>query len=521
MSLTGPEVRAATVAAKTSATTTARAVTSTLGRAAPPSIRENGNGGRPQVSPRSRTISDSNLTLLEMSCDFVCACLALPLSLLLLSKFSPAPVNSSSLLLSNLRLDSLFPVSVVLALTLGGIYRAANRRLQRSAFLLRELSFGVGCGCVIALAVGSFLHSNVGTPEPYATQLVAAVIVAICVITVGRVVLRFLLRAIATTRVLVVGSGKAAERIVLSVNQDPAMTLVGRVVDADKVDAGAIGRVTDLVELCGQLRVDRLLVAASAQFSRESADVYRRLQQSVHIAMVPHYYELVSWRSRLMDLFGTPLLEVAQPHLSAVDRAMKRAFDLCMSSAVLLALSPLLLVVALAVKMTSPGPVFFRQERLGRSASPFMMTKFRTMTVMNEAPPAGEAMLGTDDPDLPLHELHKKGDETTRITRFGAFMRRTGIDELPQFFDVFKGEMSIVGPRPFIPSESHLDGWEARRFEVRPGITGLWQVSGRNDLTRSDLVQLDYLYVASWSLSWDLKIMFETPITMIRGTGAY
>jgi len=149
------------------------------------------------------------------------------------------------------------------------------------------------------------------------------------------------------------------------------------------------------------------------------------------------------------------------------------------------------------------------------------MTKFRTMTVMNEAPPAGEAMLGTDDPDLPLHELHKKGDETTRITRFGAFMRRTGIDELPQFFDVFKGEMSIVGPRPFIPSESHLDGWEARRFEVRPGITGLWQVSGRNDLTRSDLVQLDYLYVASWSLSWDLKIMFETPITMIRGTGAY
>ena len=127
----------------------------------------------------------------------------------------------------------------------------------------------------------------------------------------------------------------------------------------------------------------------------------------------------------------------------------------------------------------------------------------------------------SDDPDLPLHELRKKKDETGRVTHFGAFLRRTGIDEIPQFINVFKGDMSIVGPRPFVPDESNVEGWATRRFEVRPGITGLWQVSGRNDLTRKDLVQLDYLYVASWSLWWDLKIMFETPMTMVRGTGAY
>jgi lipopolysaccharide/colanic/teichoic acid biosynthesis glycosyltransferase len=141
--------------------------------------------------------------------------------------------------------------------------------------------------------------------------------------------------------------------------------------------------------------------------------------------------------------------------------------------------------------------------------------------VDSQASPPGEVAPGSDDSNLPLHELRKKSDETERITRFGAFLRRSGIDEIPQFINAFVGDMSIVGPRPFVPSESHVEGWAARRFDVRPGITGLWQVSGRNDLTHSDLVQLDYLYVASWSLWSDLKIIFETPMTMVRGTGAY
>jgi lipopolysaccharide/colanic/teichoic acid biosynthesis glycosyltransferase len=199
---------------------------------------------------------------------------------------------------------------------------------------------------------------------------------------------------------------------------------------------------------------------------------------------------------------------------------MKRAFDLCISGAVLLFASPILLVVALGVKLSSPGPVFFRQVRLGRYAQPFMVTKFRSMTTDVPAT-AGDDEEEHVDVDRPLHEVRKKKDESWRITRFGAFLRRTGIDEIPQFINVFKGDMSVVGPRPFIPRESHVEGWAVRRFEVRPGITGLWQVSGRNDLSRNDLVQLDYLYVASWSLWWDLKIMFETPATMARGIGAY
>jgi exopolysaccharide biosynthesis polyprenyl glycosylphosphotransferase len=469
-----------------------------------------------------RTITDRELMLVQISCDFVCACIALPLSLLILSALSSVPTNTSSQFLTNVKLDSLFPVAVVIALALGGVYRVTHRQLQPSAFLeFRELSFGVGCGCVLTLAAGALLHAVFGTIEPFATQLVIAVIAAIAVITVGRIVLRSSLHALTTTRVLVVGGGQTSERIMMNVRQDPGMTLVGRVVEGDLIDAGSLGRINDLPELCRTLDVHRVLVAANDRFSSESLDIYRELQDFVHVAMVPRYYELISWRSRLTDLAGMPFLEIAQPHLSPWDKFMKRAFDLCISSAVLVVTSPVLLLVALGVKLSSPGPVFFRQVRLGRYAQPFMVTKFRSMTTDQPEGAASDDDGELDDPDRPLHEVRKKKDESWRITRFGAFLRRTGLDEVPQFINVFKGDMSVVGPRPFIPSESHVEGWGVRRFEVRPGITGLWQVSGRNDLTRSDLVQLDYLYVASWSLWWDLKIMFETPKTMARGTGAY
>ncbi len=519
MSISDPRVE---TGSRTVDRATVKPVADAPNLATPPPLSVPDDSGGTHAAYPQHTISDRDLTLMQISCDFVCACIALPFSLLLLSRLSSASVNASTQLLANMKLDSLFPVAVVLALALGGTYRVAHRRLQPSAFLeLRELSFGVGCGCVLALAIGEFLHGAFGTDEPNATQLVMAVIVTIGVITAGRVVLRFFLRKLTTTRVLVVGSGTTADRVMLSVRQEPAMTLVGRAVDGDTVDAGAIGRVTDLPELCRQLGVDRLLVAAGEQFSAESLDIYRRLQDSVHIAIVPRYHALISWRSRLTDLSGTPFLEIAQPHLSAWDKFVKRAFDLCMSSVVLLVMSPLFLVVAVGVKLSSPGPVFFRQVRLGRSAEPFSVTKFRSMTMDAESAPVGEAAPQTDDPDLPLHELHKKMDETGRVTRFGAFLRRSGIDEIPQFVNVFKGDMSIVGPRPLVPDESNVEGWATRRFDVRPGITGLWQVSGRNDLTRKDLEQLDYLYVASWSPWWDLKIIFDTPMTMVRGTGAY
>jgi exopolysaccharide biosynthesis polyprenyl glycosylphosphotransferase len=503
----------------------ANAVVSDSNFAIPPWRQATSDRGSHKAGSPHRTITDRELTLVQVCCDFVCAYLALPLSLYILAHVSPASINATGQLMANLKIDSLFPVAVVVALAMGGVYRVTHRRLQPSAFLeIRDLAFGVGAGCVLTLAVCVLLHGTLGIAEPWATQLVMAVVVTIGVITVGRIVLRYFLHSLTTSRVLVVGAGTNADRIMLSVRQDPAMTLVGRAVEGDVDDGGAIGRVSDLPELCKRLDVNRILVDVSDPFSAESMDVYRQLQEFVHIAMVPRYYELISWRSRLTDLSGMPFLEIAQPHLSPWDRFMKRAFDLCVSSAVLLVTAPLLVAVAIAVKLSSPGPVFFRQVRVGRHGEPFTVTKFRSMTVGTEVDVPTESESSAEDPfdaDQPLHQLHRKQDESGRITRLGAFLRRTSIDEIPQFINVFKGDMSIVGPRPLIPSESRIEGWATRRFDVRPGITGLWQVSGRNDLTHNDLVQLDCLYVASWSLWWDLKIMFETPKTMARGTGAY
>jgi exopolysaccharide biosynthesis polyprenyl glycosylphosphotransferase len=307
----------------------------------------------------------------------------------------------------------------------------------------------------------------------------------------------------------------------MSVRQDPGMTLVGRVVEGDQAEPGTLGRVSDLPILCKKLDVHRILMAPEDQFSSSSLNTYRQLQDTVHIAIVPRYYELVSWRSHLTDLAGMPFLEIARPHLSAMDQTMKRAFDILISSVMLLVTSPFLLLVTIGVKLSSPGPVFFRQVRLGRNQLPFTVTKFRSMTIGAEDGLIADPDAHAGFEDRPLHDLHRKLDEVSRITPLGAFLRKSCLDELPQFINVLKGDMSVVGPRPLIPSESRVEEWATRRFDVRPGITGLWQVSGRNDLSHHDLVQLDYVYVASWSLWWDLKIMWETPKTMARGTGAY
>ena len=139
-----------------------------------------------------------------------------------------------------------------------------------------------------------------------------------------------------------------------------------------------------------------------------------------------------------------------------------------------------------------------------------------------DATPTDEPETGTQHTSIPLHELRNKAVEAERITRIGGVMRRTGLDEIPQFLNVLLGNMSLVGPRPFTERESEtVTGWQARRFELRPGITGLWQVSGRNDLNMDELRRLDYLYVASWSLWWDIKIVWDTPRAMVRGFGAY
>jgi lipopolysaccharide/colanic/teichoic acid biosynthesis glycosyltransferase len=171
---------------------------------------------------------------------------------------------------------------------------------------------------------------------------------------------------------------------------------------------------------------------------------------------------------------------------------------------------------AIAIRFSSPGPALFKQRRAGRHGKPFTVLKFRTMRCDAEAEIVD--LREKSEVDGPLFKIK----EDPRVTRVGRILRATSLDELPQLFNVLVGQMSLVGPRPFVMAEAQeIDGWAAKRFTVRPGMTGLWQVSGRSDLPFDDLRHLDYAYVASWSLWWDLRILVKTPPTVLARRGAY
>ena len=197
-------------------------------------------------------------------------------------------------------------------------------------------------------------------------------------------------------------------------------------------------------------------------------------------------------------------------------RRAKRAFDIVLSAIALVILLPVILFVALLIKLDSPGPVFFRQSRIGRDGETFGIVKLRTMRVNAEAELAG--LLDRNEGAGPLFKMK----DDPRVTRVGGFLRRTSIDELPQLWNVLKGDMSLVGPRPPLPSEvAEYDDPSHRRLIVKPGMTGLWQVSGRSDLTWEQGVRLDLFYVENWSVPGDIRILIQTVGVVLRPNGAY
>lgn len=465
-------------------------------------------------------------TLLKATADLTAVVASLFLGLALLSVLSTAPANGLDRFGHNLAEDWLIPLGIMVALSAAGFYRASRRSVQPNTLSeLKDLAFAVGAGGVLALALSVIVHGAARTAELHSGQVIAIVLVAIALVAVTRAITRALRHRVATSRVIIVGTGHLAERIQSYLELIKGVQVVGRVPDIPTPDPATNHKsFADLPELCARHRADHVIVAFPTSTTDESLRILRRLQDRVRVSIVPRYYEVVSWRSRIDDLFGLPLLDVAPRHLSRWDRFAKRAVDLCLSILVLIVLSPVLAALCIAIKLSSSGPILFPQIRLGRDRRPFTIYKFRTMHVqpVGEAVPAAEPPSTPGPPNRPLYEVRHKVQEQRRVTPIGAALRKTGFDELPQFVNVLRGDMSLVGPRPFVPHEAATeDAWMERRYEVRPGITGLWQVSGRNSLSTEDLQRLDYLYVASWSLGWDLKIMWETPKVMIRGIGAW
>jgi exopolysaccharide biosynthesis polyprenyl glycosylphosphotransferase len=239
-------------------------------------------------------------------------------------------------------------------------------------------------------------------------------------------------------------------------------------------------------------------------------------KDDVDLVVAPALMDVAGPRTSIRPVAGLPLLHVEHPELSGGRRVVKTAFDRVGALLALIALSPLLAFIAVAIRMGSKGPALFRQVRVGRDGRDFTVLKFRTMVVDAEQRKAALAQFNEHDGIL----FKMRNDP--RVTRMGAWLRRYSLDELPQLINVLRGDMSLVGPRPPLPDEVAKYGDDVRRrLVVRPGMTGLWQVSGRADLSWEESVRLDLRYVENWSLTLDLQILWKTWSAVARGSGAY
>jgi exopolysaccharide biosynthesis polyprenyl glycosylphosphotransferase len=288
--------------------------------------------------------------------------------------------------------------------------------------------------------------------------------------------------------------------------------------DFDRFPVPVLGGVADMRRLCDQVGADTVLVARGGyETSQELRRIAWALEgSSIDLVVVPSLTDIAGPRIHMRPVAGLPLLHVEQPQAGAAGGLPKRLFDVVFASLALLVFSPLLMVVAAIVKLQDGGPVFFRQSRVGRDGTPFGMIKFRSMVV--DAESRLEQLRALNEFDDVLFKMQND----PRITSVGRFLRRYSVDELPQLFNVIRGEMSLVGPRPPLPAEVDRYADDVhRRLLVRPGLTGLWQVSGRSGLSWDESVRLDLYYVDNWSMLSDLVIMAKTVRAVLGSAGAY
>lgn len=327
-------------------------------------------------------------------------------------------------------------------------------------------------------------------------------------------------------RVLVVGNGGSATGLARHFQRAPyaGFQVVGACVrDAEALHPGGVeipvyGDPDDVVDALLACQADVLAFDGSSALGKGQLQslAWQLEGTGIDLIVAPAVTDVAGPRVATRPVAGLPLLHVEEPTLEGPARVLKATFERTAAALALLLLSPVLVIIAVAVKATTPGPVLFRQERVGLNGRTFRLAKFRTMGERAE-----EELIHLADRnehDGPLFKLR----EDPRRTRLGRWLRRWSLDELPQLWQVLLGHMALVGPRPPLPSEvERYEDHVHRRLLVKPGLTGLWQVSGRADLPWEEAVRLDLYYVDNWSISMDIAIIWKTLAAIVRGDGAY
>ncbi|MFD6855990.1 sugar transferase [Rhodococcus sp. NPDC060090] len=334
-----------------------------------------------------------------------------------------------------------------------------------------------------------------------------------------------------TTSVLVVGGARAVRHLsstferkftdgyrVVGVCVPAYSGSVGEEIDVDGRPVPIFGDEHSIVEALGASGADTVAVAATETLGPEGIKdlVWKLEPHNADLVVATGVVDVASPRIEMRPVAGLPLIHVEKPSYHGAKRSGKRLFDLAFSIAALLILTPVFGVVALAIKLDNKGPIFYRSERIGLDAKPFGMIKFRSM--VTDADQLVDSLIARNQGAGLLFKMR----EDPRVTRVGRVLRRFSIDELPQFINVVRGEMSVVGPRPPLRREvENYDGRVKRRLLVRPGVTGLWQVSGRSDLSWDESVRLDLSYVENWSMISDVLIIGKTVKAVLAKDGAY
>jgi exopolysaccharide biosynthesis polyprenyl glycosylphosphotransferase len=402
-----------------------------------------------------------------------------------------------------------------------GLYDRDAKRLSHSTLDdLPSLFHALLLGCLLTWC---YFVALAPFKLVFATILLFGVL-AMAIVLGGRVLTRAsFLRLISPERVLLIGTGDTSGALIEKMRAKASLRLepIG-MVSCDPGGAQALGlpqlgclENVDLPNLMVEHRVGRVVVADAEVGGEQLLEVLRDCKNfSVKVSLLPATFSALGPSVEVDDLQGVTVLGINPSVLSRSSRIAKRGLDLIGAGLLSIVAFPLIAALAVAIKLDSRGPVFFRQERIGRGGRRFRLVKLRTMVADAEAQRDG-LLTHSKDPGW----LHL--DHDPRITRLGRLLRLASLDELPQLWNVLKGDMSLVGPRPLVAEEDRMvDDWARGRLDLTPGITGLWQVLGRTSIPFEEMVKLDYLYVTNWSLWGDIRLILRTLPVVLKRHGA-
>lgn len=419
-----------------------------------------------------------------------------------------------------------WPVYTMVLIIWGSVFLLMDvYNLHKNLRIFGELQHVISAHLAASLAFAGFLYFTFRNTSRL--QVVTFALIGLLFLIGYRLLFRLFLRFFGdkrygTRRVLIVGAGRIGRNVADMVirNRWTGLRLIGFIDDnsqANTLGYPNLGTIQQTVQIVNNHNINEVIFALPRHAHTKLANVVVGLQDlKVNVRVVPDFFDLVFLRSAVEDLGDMHMVTLREPALDPLQRAIKRGFDIVIGAVGLILTLPIMGLIAIAIKLDSPGPVIFSQLRVGESGRLFRIYKFRTMVHDPD----------TADDDIPYkivngQPLHKFYDDP-RVTKFGHYLRRTSLDELPQFINILKGEMSLVGPRPELPwLVDKYEPWQRKRFEVPQGLTGWWQVNGRADKPMHLNTADDLYYIKNYSLWLDIQILWRTLLAVIERRGSY